>query len=148
MLRHLKISQKINKILCILIIINVFSSELHADIYDDEDEVFYDITVARNFRIFFKKHQRYPRSWIELGVRDHCYGGKDNLPKANEGLVWHPSDCEMSYQLVYSNQRAFKVVALKSGHIVSIYENYKATYLDTPYHDHSPDHCAGEDIAC
>ncbi len=148
MLQHQKISQKINKIICLFIIMTVFVSELRADIYDDEDEVFYDITLARSFRKFFNKYHRYPLTWIELGVRDHCYNGKDNLPKADEGLIWRPSMCEMSYKIVYSNRKSFKIAALKNGHIVSIFENYKATYFKTPYHNHRPDYCSNEDIVC
>jgi hypothetical protein len=143
----LKVSQKINKILSFLIIMTIFSSELRADVNEDEDKVFYDITVKKSFRSFFKKYNRYPRTWIELGIKDRCYGIKDNLPKPNEGLVWNPNGCEMSYQLVYSNRKIFKIVALKDGHIVSIFENYKATYLKTPYHSHEPAICP-EHMAC
>ena len=140
-----KISQKINNILCFFIMILLFGSDVHADAYDDEESVFYDTTVDEDFRIFFKKYHRYPRSWIELGVKTSCFWGKHALPKRDEGLIWRPNQCELSYQLVYSNQTAFKVAALKNGHVVSIFENYKATYFKTPYHRHEtvcPEHVA------
>jgi hypothetical protein len=125
----------------------IFSLPLHADIGPDEDVLFYDMTVDEGFRPFFKKYHRYPRTWTELKVKSSCYGGKDSYPKSNEGLLWRPSECEMSYQLVYSNKKAFKVVALKNGHVVSVFENYKATYLKTPYHSHEPAMCPA-DSAC
>jgi hypothetical protein len=140
MLQHLKNSQKINKTLCFLIMLTVFGSEVRADVNPDEEVLFYDMTVDEGFRSFFKKNHRYPRSWIELGISSACYGGT-NLPKASEEFIWHPSNCQLSYRLVYSNSKAFKVVALKDGHIVSIFENYKATYLKTPYHSHEPAMC-------
>jgi hypothetical protein len=143
----LKISLKAINILCFLMLMPLFGSKLNADTNDDEDATFYNTTVENNFRIFFKKYRRYPKSWIELGAKDFCNSAKENLPKPDEGLVWRPTECEMSYQLVYSNREAFKVVALKNGHVVSIFENYKATYLKTPYHNHEPAICPA-DSAC
>ena len=142
-----KISQKINRCLYFLMLMSVFNSELRADVYGDEDKAFYNVTIDGNFQKFLKKHHRYPRSWIELGVKDACTGGEYALPKRDEGLIWRPDKCEMSYQLVYSNKKAFKVATLKNGHVVSVFENYKATYFETPYHSHEPAVCS-EHIAC
>jgi hypothetical protein len=141
-----KISRKVAKILFFLITMTISYSALYADIGPDEEVLFYDMTVDEGFRSFFKKNYRYPHSWIELGISSACYGGT-NLPKASEEFIWHPSNCQLSYRLVYSNSKAFKVVALKDGHIVSIFENYKATYLKTPYHSHEPAMCP-EDSVC
>ena len=142
-----KISQKLNRFLCCLILLTMSGTKLRADVYSDEESVFYDTTVDEDFRIFFKKYHRYPRSWIELGVKTSCFWGKHALPKRDEGLIWRPNECELSYQLVYSNKKAFKVAALKNGHVVSVFENYKATYFKTPYHSHEPAVCP-EHIAC
>ena len=123
----------------------VCGSELRADINDDEESIFYDLTVDKYFRRFFKQYHRFPHSWIELGIKDACYTGKDAFPKRDEGLIWRPNQCELSYQLVYSNKKAFRVTALKNGHVVSVFENYKATYFKTPYHRHEtvcPEHVA------
>ena len=145
--QHQKISQKINRFLCCLLLMMFCGSELRADVNGDEDETFYVVTIDGNFQKFLKEHHRYPRSWIELGVKDACTGGEYALPKRDEGLIWRPDKCEMSYQLVYSNKKAFKVAALKNGHVVSVFENYKATYFKTPYHSHEPAVCP-ENIAC
>jgi hypothetical protein len=141
-----KISRKTSKIPFFLMTMITCSSVLYADVNPDEEVLFYDMTVDKGFRSFFKKNYRYPRSWIELGISSACYGGT-NLPKASEEFIWRPSNCQLSYRLVYSNSKAFKVVALKNGHIVSIFENYKATYLKTPYHSHEPAICP-EHMAC
>ncbi len=142
-----KVSQKANNTLCFLIMLMLFGSELRADVNTDEDVLFFDMTVKENFQPFFIKYHRYPRTWHELKIKSSCYGGKNSFPKSNEVSVWHPSECELSYQLVYSNNKAFKVVALKNGHIVSIFENYKATYLKTPYHSHELAICS-QNAAC
>jgi hypothetical protein len=123
------------------------SSVLYADVNPDEEVLFYNMTVEEGFRPFFKKYHRYPRTWTELKFKSSCYGGKDSYPGPDEGLIWRPSECKMSYQLVYSNRKGFKIVALKNSHIVSIFENYKATYLKTPYHSHEPAICP-EHMAC
>jgi hypothetical protein len=146
MLIHRKISQKINKSLIFLAAFSLYSSILCADTNTDEDELFYDMTVEHNFRPFFKKLHRFPLTWNELKVKSSCYGGKDNLPKSYESLIWRPSMCEMSYKIVYSNRKSFKIAALKNGHIVSIFENYKATYFKTPYHSHEPAECPKDSI--
>lgn len=118
-----------------------------ADIDGDEDETFYEITVARSFKAFRRKFGHYPKTWIELGVQDSCGGYQvdewKHFPKAGESIIWKPSECELSYKLVFATKNSFRVVALAKGHVVSVYENFRATYYKTTFHDHGP--YAGDD---
>jgi hypothetical protein len=116
----------------------------YADRNGDEDETKYEIVIQPSFVDFHKKHKRFPRNWIELGVQSSCGGysiyERKHFPKPSEAIIWTPSECQLSYKLVFSGKSSFRVVALAKGHVVSVYENYKATYYKTPYHDHNPDY--------
>jgi hypothetical protein len=118
------------------------SISARADISGDEDKITYEVTVERGFKSFYKLHGRYPSNWIELGIQDSCGGYQvdeyKHFPKRSEAIIWKPSECELSYKLVFGNRKGFRVVALAKGHVVSVYENFRATYFKTPLHDHGP----------
>jgi hypothetical protein len=129
--------------------LTVFCQPAFADIAGDEDETQYEIVTGPSFARFHKRHGRFPRNWIELGVQDSCTGystdQRKNFPKPSEAIIWKPEDCELSYKLVFSGKSSFRVVALAKGHVVSVYENYRATYYKTPYHNHGPFSGTSED---
>jgi hypothetical protein len=79
-----------------------------------------------------------PRNWCPRNCGWYDPTGRKNLPKASEAIIWKPEDCELSYKLVFSGKSSFRVVALAKGHVVSVYENFRATYYKTPYHSHEP----------
>ncbi len=114
----------------------------YADINGDEDETTYEGVFQPSFKRFHKKHRRYPRNWIELGIQDSCGGysidERKHFPKSGEAIIWTPSECMLSYKLVFSGKDSFRVVALAKGHVVSVYQNFKATYFKTRYHDRDP----------
>jgi hypothetical protein len=113
-----------------------------ADIAGPEDETQYEVITGPSFKTFHKKHGRFPRNWIELGIQDSCGGytitERKHFPKANEAIIWRPSECFLSYKLVFSGKNSFRVVALAKGHVVSVYENFKATFYKTPYYNREP----------
>jgi hypothetical protein len=120
-----------------------------ADFAGDEDALEYRAIIKPSFARFHKKHNRFPRNWIELGVQDSCTGystdQRKNFPKPSEAIIWKPEHCELSYKLVFSGKNNFRVVALAKGHVVSVYENYRVTYYKTPYHNHGPFSGTSED---
>jgi hypothetical protein len=113
-----------------------------ADIARPEDETKYEVVVQPSFARFHKKHNRFPRNWIELGIQSSCGGystyERKHFPKVSEAIIWTPSECLLSYKLVFSGKNSFKVVALAKGHVVSVYENFRATYYNTPYYNRKP----------
>jgi hypothetical protein len=142
MKRRLNINRK-NKLQAIVgIFLTVISQPAPADRNGDEDETQYEFVVQPSFERFHKRNHRFPRNWTELNIQNSCGGystdERKHFPKANESILWTPSECELSYKLVFSEKNRFRVVALAKGHVVSVYENYRATYYKTPYHNHNP----------
>jgi hypothetical protein len=140
MLPNISRRAKLQALLCLFLIINCEGA--YADIAGDEDETKYEVVVQPSFKLFHKKYKRYPRNWIELGRQSSCSGYSPSemkhFPKTSESIIWTPEDCELSYKLVFSGKSSFRVVALAKGHVVSVYENFRATYYKTPYHSHEP----------
>jgi hypothetical protein len=116
-----------------------------ADIASDEDELMHEFVFPREFRRFHGKYGRYPKTWIELGIRMGCtgYDIRDSryLPKPSEAIVWKPDNCQLAYKIQFADKRSFRVVALAKGHVVSINDTFRVTYLKTPYHSHEPPQC-------
>jgi hypothetical protein len=133
-------SNKLTAFLGLILTLNC--QPAYADISSDEDELRYEEVIKPSFKRFHKKFNRFPRNWIELGIQDSCTGYSTNtrnhFPKATESVIWTPEDCQLSYKLVFSGKTSFRVVALAKGHVVSVYENFRATYYKTRYHSHEP----------
>jgi hypothetical protein len=145
--RHPSFSRVSKRVIAVLLVGFTPVSAL-ADIASDEDELLHEFTFAREFKRFHIKHGRYPRTWIELGARMGCtgYDTRDPryLPKPNEAIVWRPDNCQLAYKIEFADKRRFRIVALANGHVVSINDTFRVTYLKTPYHSHEPPECPSQ----
>ena len=136
----------------ILIAVATFPCIANADIGTDEDELYLGSVFSREFKRFHKKYGRYPKTWKELIFEATCTGSyppqRNYLPKQHEAIVWKPIGCTLSYKIQFADQRSFRVVALAKGHVVSINDTFRVTYLKTPYHDHAPYECFPAGAVC